>query len=162
MWTPQQKVQCVLWLSEEKSVTRVQRRVRRTWIGGSEDEDPLPNWPNQYLDFLERFDDVVAINCSRCVSNASWQEEIGKSGYETDQLERSNLITCNKTPAYYQEPKAKLVKRYGDTPGMCGNLTNHRTLSVLVHSRDFIPNRFEVPKIGFRIEDLRSRTEILG
>ncbi|KAJ4430212.1 hypothetical protein ANN_22423 [Periplaneta americana] len=41
MWTPQQKVQCVLWLAEEKSVTRVQRRVR-TWIGGSEDEDPLP------------------------------------------------------------------------------------------------------------------------
>ena len=31
MWTPQQKVQCVLWLAEEKSVTRVQRHVLRTW-----------------------------------------------------------------------------------------------------------------------------------
>ncbi|KAJ4434544.1 hypothetical protein ANN_23106 [Periplaneta americana] len=31
-----------LWLAEEKSVTRVQRRVRHTWIGGSEDEDQLP------------------------------------------------------------------------------------------------------------------------
>ncbi|PSN38537.1 hypothetical protein C0J52_23180, partial [Blattella germanica] len=31
IWTPQQKVQCVLWLAEEKSVTRVQRHVRRTW-----------------------------------------------------------------------------------------------------------------------------------
>ncbi|KAJ4444489.1 hypothetical protein ANN_06281 [Periplaneta americana] len=31
MWTPQQKVQCVLWLAEEKSVTRVQHSVRRTW-----------------------------------------------------------------------------------------------------------------------------------
>ncbi|KAJ4443946.1 hypothetical protein ANN_05735 [Periplaneta americana] len=41
-WTPQQKVQCVLWLVDEKPVTRVQRRVRRTWIGGSKDEDQLP------------------------------------------------------------------------------------------------------------------------
>ena len=31
MWAPQQKGQCVLWLAEEKSVTRVQRHVRRTW-----------------------------------------------------------------------------------------------------------------------------------
>ncbi|PSN36417.1 hypothetical protein C0J52_25457 [Blattella germanica] len=29
IWTPQQKVQCVLWLADEKSVTRV--HVRRTW-----------------------------------------------------------------------------------------------------------------------------------
>ncbi|KAJ4448033.1 hypothetical protein ANN_10045 [Periplaneta americana] len=41
MWTPQQKVQCVLWLAEEKSVTRVQHRVR-TWIGGTEHEEQLP------------------------------------------------------------------------------------------------------------------------
>ncbi|KAJ4428526.1 hypothetical protein ANN_24570 [Periplaneta americana] len=33
MWAPQQKVQYVLWLAEEKSLTRVQRRVRRRWIG---------------------------------------------------------------------------------------------------------------------------------
>ena len=31
MWTPQRKVQCVLWLAELKSVTRVQRRARRKW-----------------------------------------------------------------------------------------------------------------------------------
>jgi hypothetical protein len=31
MWTPQCKVQCVLWLAELKSVTRVQRRARREW-----------------------------------------------------------------------------------------------------------------------------------
>ncbi|GFV76105.1 uncharacterized protein TNCV_4671941 [Trichonephila clavipes] len=30
-WTPQQKVQCVLWLTEFKSVTHVQRRVRTKW-----------------------------------------------------------------------------------------------------------------------------------
>ncbi|KAJ4446173.1 hypothetical protein ANN_12866 [Periplaneta americana] len=35
--------ECVLWLAEEKSVTRVQRRVRRTWIDGSEDENQLPS-----------------------------------------------------------------------------------------------------------------------
>lgn len=29
MWTPQQKVQCVLWFADYKSVTRVQRRARR-------------------------------------------------------------------------------------------------------------------------------------
>ena len=28
MWTPQQKVKCVLWLAELKSVTRVRRRFR--------------------------------------------------------------------------------------------------------------------------------------
>ncbi|GFW42145.1 uncharacterized protein TNCV_1206011 [Trichonephila clavipes] len=31
MWTLQQKVQCALWLSEFKSVTRVQRRVLTGW-----------------------------------------------------------------------------------------------------------------------------------
>jgi len=31
MWTPRQKVQCVLWLAELKSVTHVQRRARREW-----------------------------------------------------------------------------------------------------------------------------------
>jgi hypothetical protein len=31
MWTPQRKVQCVLWLAELKSVTHVQRRARREW-----------------------------------------------------------------------------------------------------------------------------------
>ncbi|KAJ4441624.1 hypothetical protein ANN_11480 [Periplaneta americana] len=41
MWTPQQKVQCVLLLAEGKSVTRI-RHVLRTWTGASEDEDPLP------------------------------------------------------------------------------------------------------------------------
>jgi chorismate-pyruvate lyase len=29
MWTPQCKVQCVLWLAELKSVTRIQRRARK-------------------------------------------------------------------------------------------------------------------------------------
>ena len=29
MWTPQRKVQCVLWLAELKSVTCVQRRAKR-------------------------------------------------------------------------------------------------------------------------------------
>ncbi|GFX96181.1 hypothetical protein TNCV_2290691 [Trichonephila clavipes] len=36
MWTPQQKVQCVLWLKKFNSVTRVQRRVRTEW-----NADPL-------------------------------------------------------------------------------------------------------------------------
>lgn len=31
MWTPQKKVQCVLWLTELKSVMRVQRCVRTEW-----------------------------------------------------------------------------------------------------------------------------------
>jgi hypothetical protein len=31
MWTPQRKVQCVLWLAELKSVTRVQRRATKEW-----------------------------------------------------------------------------------------------------------------------------------
>jgi hypothetical protein len=31
MWTPQRTVQCVLWLAELKSVSRVQRRARREW-----------------------------------------------------------------------------------------------------------------------------------
>jgi hypothetical protein len=31
MWTPQCKVQCVLWLAELKSVTGVQRCARREW-----------------------------------------------------------------------------------------------------------------------------------
>ncbi|GFV32147.1 uncharacterized protein TNCV_1674361 [Trichonephila clavipes] len=31
MWPPQQKVQCMLWLTEFKSVTRVQRRIRTEW-----------------------------------------------------------------------------------------------------------------------------------
>ncbi|GFW08518.1 hypothetical protein TNCV_2775401 [Trichonephila clavipes] len=31
MWTQHQKVQSVLWLTEFKSVTRVQRRVRTEW-----------------------------------------------------------------------------------------------------------------------------------
>ncbi|PRD30309.1 UNVERIFIED_CONTAM: hypothetical protein NCL1_26796 [Trichonephila clavipes] len=31
MWTLQQKMQCFLWLTEFKSVTRVQRRVRTEW-----------------------------------------------------------------------------------------------------------------------------------
>ncbi|GFT82066.1 DUF4817 domain-containing protein [Trichonephila clavipes] len=31
MWTPQQKVQCVLWLIEFELVTRVQRCVRTEW-----------------------------------------------------------------------------------------------------------------------------------
>ncbi|GFX54786.1 hypothetical protein TNCV_2556721 [Trichonephila clavipes] len=31
MWTPQQKVQGVLWLTEFKSVTRVQRRFQTEW-----------------------------------------------------------------------------------------------------------------------------------
>ncbi|GFT99571.1 DUF4817 domain-containing protein [Trichonephila clavipes] len=31
MWTPQQKVQCVLWLTEFNSVTRIQRRFRTEW-----------------------------------------------------------------------------------------------------------------------------------
>ncbi|GFT25153.1 uncharacterized protein TNCV_180411 [Trichonephila clavipes] len=31
MWTPEQKVQCVLWLTEFKSVTRVQQCVRTEW-----------------------------------------------------------------------------------------------------------------------------------
>lgn len=31
MWTEQQKVQCVLWFAELKSVTSVQRRIRREW-----------------------------------------------------------------------------------------------------------------------------------
>ncbi|KAJ4441571.1 hypothetical protein ANN_11427 [Periplaneta americana] len=33
MWTQQQKVQCVLWLAEDKSVTLAQRRVLCRWIG---------------------------------------------------------------------------------------------------------------------------------
>ncbi|GFW47789.1 uncharacterized protein TNCV_2829771 [Trichonephila clavipes] len=36
MWTPQEKMQCVLWLTEFKSVTRVQRHVRTEW-----NADPL-------------------------------------------------------------------------------------------------------------------------
>ncbi|GFV28020.1 hypothetical protein TNCV_186961 [Trichonephila clavipes] len=35
MWTPHQKVQCVLWLMELKSLTRVQRHVRIEWNGMS-------------------------------------------------------------------------------------------------------------------------------
>ncbi|PSN36482.1 hypothetical protein C0J52_25268 [Blattella germanica] len=31
MWTEQQKVQCVLWFAELKSVTSVQGRIRREW-----------------------------------------------------------------------------------------------------------------------------------
>jgi len=31
MWTPQRKVQCMLWLAELKSVTCVQQRARREW-----------------------------------------------------------------------------------------------------------------------------------
>jgi hypothetical protein len=31
MWTPQGKVQCVLWLAELKSVKRDQRRARKGW-----------------------------------------------------------------------------------------------------------------------------------
>ncbi|GFT63642.1 uncharacterized protein TNCV_870791 [Trichonephila clavipes] len=31
MWTPQQKVQCALWLTEFKLVTLVQRRVLTEW-----------------------------------------------------------------------------------------------------------------------------------
>ncbi|PSN41637.1 hypothetical protein C0J52_24806 [Blattella germanica] len=31
MWTEQQKVQCVLWFAKLKSVTSVQRRIRREW-----------------------------------------------------------------------------------------------------------------------------------
>ncbi|GFW82511.1 hypothetical protein TNCV_1794041 [Trichonephila clavipes] len=31
MWMPQQKVQCVLWLTEFKSVTLLFRRVRTEW-----------------------------------------------------------------------------------------------------------------------------------
>ncbi|PSN41739.1 hypothetical protein C0J52_16924 [Blattella germanica] len=31
MWTEQQNVQCVLWFAELKSVTSVQRRIRREW-----------------------------------------------------------------------------------------------------------------------------------
>jgi hypothetical protein len=31
MWTPQRKVQCMLWLAELKSITRVQRRARKEW-----------------------------------------------------------------------------------------------------------------------------------
>jgi len=31
MWTPRRKVQCVLWLAELKSGTRVERRARREW-----------------------------------------------------------------------------------------------------------------------------------
>ena len=31
MWTPQFKVQCMLWLADLKSVTSVKRRARREW-----------------------------------------------------------------------------------------------------------------------------------
>ncbi|GFV32185.1 uncharacterized protein TNCV_1674731 [Trichonephila clavipes] len=31
MWLPQQEMQCVLWLTEFKSITRVHRRVRTEW-----------------------------------------------------------------------------------------------------------------------------------
>jgi len=31
MWTPQHKLQCMLWSAELKSVTRVQRRARKEW-----------------------------------------------------------------------------------------------------------------------------------
>ena len=31
MWTPKRTVQCMLWLAELRSITRVQRRARREW-----------------------------------------------------------------------------------------------------------------------------------
>ncbi|GFW17631.1 DUF4817 domain-containing protein [Trichonephila clavipes] len=44
MWTPHQKVQCVLWLTEFKSVTRVQRRVRTKWNVGSPLSKSILQW----------------------------------------------------------------------------------------------------------------------
>ncbi|KAJ4433302.1 hypothetical protein ANN_15561 [Periplaneta americana] len=91
MWTPLQKVHCVLWLAEEKkSVTRVQRHVTaagglsrlrllpaalksRSEAGGSEDE-PIA-WPTRspdltLLDFLLRL-------CERyCVAKRKSDKEI--------------------------------------------------------------------------------------
>ena len=44
MWTLQQKVQCVLWLAEEKSITRVQRHDRHTWNVDPPDHKAILKW----------------------------------------------------------------------------------------------------------------------
>ena len=44
MWTPLQKDKCVLWLAEEKSVTRVQRHARRTWNVDPPGHEAILKW----------------------------------------------------------------------------------------------------------------------
>ncbi|GFT58636.1 MARVEL domain-containing protein [Trichonephila clavipes] len=44
MWTPQQKVQYVLWLTEFKSVTRVQLHVRTKWNVDSPISKSIHQW----------------------------------------------------------------------------------------------------------------------
>ncbi|GFT90684.1 uncharacterized protein TNCV_4074661 [Trichonephila clavipes] len=44
MWTPEQKMQCVLWLTEFKSVTRVQRCVQTEWNVDSPTSKSIHQW----------------------------------------------------------------------------------------------------------------------
>ncbi|GFU11945.1 uncharacterized protein TNCV_1484101 [Trichonephila clavipes] len=44
MWMPLQKVQCVLWLTEFKSVTRVQPRVRTEWNVDPPTSNSIHQW----------------------------------------------------------------------------------------------------------------------
>ncbi|GFX16888.1 uncharacterized protein TNCV_2518661 [Trichonephila clavipes] len=53
-WTPQQKVQCVLWLAEFKSVTRVQRRVRTKWNVDSPTTKSIHRWERTLMESRTR------------------------------------------------------------------------------------------------------------
>ncbi|GFV81438.1 uncharacterized protein TNCV_51621 [Trichonephila clavipes] len=44
MWTPQEKLQCILWLTEFKSVPCVQRRVRTQWNVDPSTSKSIPQW----------------------------------------------------------------------------------------------------------------------
>ncbi|GFV51902.1 uncharacterized protein TNCV_1322551 [Trichonephila clavipes] len=44
MRTPQQKAQCVLWLSEFRSVSRVLRRIRTEWNAGPSTSKSIHQW----------------------------------------------------------------------------------------------------------------------
>ncbi|PSN45712.1 hypothetical protein C0J52_19129 [Blattella germanica] len=50
MWTEQQKVQCVLWFAELKSVTSFQRRIRREWNVDPPSRKSISEWDRTLRD----------------------------------------------------------------------------------------------------------------
>ncbi|GFU87198.1 hypothetical protein TNCV_1059101 [Trichonephila clavipes] len=54
MWTPQQKVQCVIRVTEFQTVTRLQRRVRTEWNADPPTSNSIHQWERTLSDHQAR------------------------------------------------------------------------------------------------------------
>ncbi|GFW12108.1 hypothetical protein TNCV_4531731 [Trichonephila clavipes] len=127
MWTPQQKVQCVLWLTELKQVTRVPRSVRTEWSVDPPTSKSILQWKRTLKEML------------------TLVSQVDKEGKKSFLLVLLRMMGRGTDPSEFDRKQIVMVRRLGTVSAKLIDCAKSHSWTTYCKSRRLAIHRSQVP-----------------